>query len=84
MVIPGSSGQTGISLRAALVCFKNILRSFLPYEVPVTHESNQNPSVQSLWCLAPLCEWTDGMLYAKYELTQEEINLIETTIRPME
>ncbi|MCM1009340.1 MAG: Eco57I restriction-modification methylase domain-containing protein [Fusobacterium sp.] len=29
-------------------------------------------------------EWTDEKLYKKYELTQEEINFIESMIRPME
>ena len=29
-------------------------------------------------------EWTDQMLYEKYELTQEEIEFVETTIKPME
>lgn len=29
-------------------------------------------------------EWTDKKLYSKYNLTQEEINLVEETIRPME
>lgn len=28
--------------------------------------------------------WTDEMLYAKYNLTEEEINFIESMIRPME
>jgi site-specific DNA-methyltransferase (adenine-specific) len=29
-------------------------------------------------------EWTDEKLYAKYGLTQEEIDFIESMIRPME
>lgn len=29
-------------------------------------------------------EWTDEMLYKKYNLSEEEISLIENTIRPME
>jgi len=29
-------------------------------------------------------KWTDEKLYKKYELTGEEINLIETLISPME
>lgn len=29
-------------------------------------------------------EWTDEMLYKKYSLSEEEISLIENTIRPME
>lgn len=29
-------------------------------------------------------QWTDEKLYAKYNLTQEEIDFIESTIRPME
>ena len=28
-------------------------------------------------------EWTDEMLYKKYNLSDDEINLIENTIRPM-
>ena len=28
--------------------------------------------------------WTDEMLYKKYSLTKEEINFIESMIRPME
>lgn len=28
-------------------------------------------------------EWTDEKLYQKYALTEEEINVIETTMRPM-
>lgn len=28
--------------------------------------------------------WTDQLLYEKYGLTQDEINHIETTIKPME
>lgn len=28
--------------------------------------------------------WTDEMLYKKYNLTQEEINFIESMIKPME
>ncbi|MDY4110768.1 MAG: hypothetical protein SOY48_07805, partial [Eubacterium sp.] len=28
--------------------------------------------------------WTDEMLYEKYNLTEDEINLIENTIRPMD
>lgn len=28
--------------------------------------------------------WTDQELYKKYNLTQEEINFIESMIRPME
>ncbi len=30
------------------------------------------------------CEWTDEKLYAKYGLTDDEINFIESMIRPME
>jgi site-specific DNA-methyltransferase (adenine-specific) len=29
-------------------------------------------------------EWTDEKLYAKYSLTQEEIDFIDSMIRPME
>ena len=29
-------------------------------------------------------EWTDEKLYKKYGLTQEEIDFIETMIKPME
>jgi len=29
-------------------------------------------------------EWTDSKLYEKYKLTEEEITLVESTIRPME
>jgi len=29
-------------------------------------------------------EWTDEKLYARYELTKEEINFIESKIRPMD
>ena len=38
--------------------------------------------------LVPLLDfshpWTDQLLYEKYGLTQDEINHIETTIKPME
>ena len=29
-------------------------------------------------------EWTDKKLYAKYKLTDEEVNFIESLIRPIE
>jgi len=29
-------------------------------------------------------EWTDKALYKKYKLTKEEINYVETVIRPMD
>ena len=29
-------------------------------------------------------EWTDSELYAKYNLTQEEIDFIESMIKPMD
>lgn len=28
-------------------------------------------------------EWTDEKLYRKYELTEDEVGIIETTMRPM-
>ena len=28
-------------------------------------------------------EWTDEKLYKKYELTEDEVGIIETTMRPM-
>ena len=40
------------------------------------------------FCFVPLQdfneEWTDEKLYKKYGLTQEEIDFIESMIRPME
>lgn len=43
---------------------------------------------QNTYSFVPLQDfskpWTDQELYQKYNLTQEEINFIESMIRPME
>ena len=43
---------------------------------------------QNTYSFVPLQDfskpWTDQELYKKYNLTQEEINFIESMIRPME
>ena len=40
------------------------------------------------FCFVPLQDfskpWTDAELYKKYKLTQDEINFIESMIRPMD
>ena len=45
-------------------------------------------AMRGVYALAPLQDfnepWTDEKLYKKYGLTQEEINFIESMIRPME
>lgn len=43
---------------------------------------------QSTYSFAPIQDfsklWTDAELYAKYRLTREEIDFIESMIQPME
>lgn len=51
------------------------------------NRSQKNASSKT-FCLIPIQDfskpWTDEELYAKYNLSQEEINFIETMIKPME
>jgi len=39
--------------------------------------------LMALFCTACNEEWTDEKLYKKFGLSQEEINCIETSIKPM-
>jgi site-specific DNA-methyltransferase (adenine-specific) len=50
-------------------------------------KNTQNIS-KKVFCLVPVQDWseswTDDKLYKKYNLTQDEIDFIESMIRPME
>ena len=49
---------------------------------------NTQSTSQKVYQLVPIQDfskpWTDKELYAKYGLTQDEIDFIETMIKPME
>ena len=59
---------------------------FFRYMVFIKKKTQDNPS--SVFQFVPLQEfshpWTDEMLYAKYNLTVEEIAYIESLIKPMD
>ena len=54
----------------------------------VLFKKNTQNAAKGVYSFVPLQDfsrpWTDADLYKKYELTQEEINFIESMIRPME
>ena len=51
-------------------------------------KKNTQDAMRSVYSFVPIQdfteEWTDEKLYAKYNLTNEEINFIESMVRPME
>ena len=54
----------------------------------VLFKKNTQNAVRGVYEFVPMQDfskpWTDEELYAKYNLTQEEIDFIESMIRPME
>ena len=54
----------------------------------VLYKKNTQNAARGVYSLVPMQDfnesWTDEKLYAKYGLTDEEINFIESMIRPME
>lgn len=54
----------------------------------VLQKKNSQDAMRGVYELVPLQEfsksWTDAELYAKYNLTQEEIDFIESMIKPMD
>jgi site-specific DNA-methyltransferase (adenine-specific) len=67
-------------------CANYIRSKFVRYMIQLTlssmHIAQKNFSFVPFQDFSEL--WTDEKLYAKYELTHDEINLIETSIRSME
>lgn len=69
---------------------KNIITyiqtKFFRYLVSIKKKTQNGP--RGVYQFVPVQDftqhWTDEMLYEKYNLTEDEINLIENTIRPME
>ena len=59
---------------------------FFRYMVFIKKKTQDNPS--SVFQFVPLQDfskpWTDAELYAKYNLSDEEISFIESMIKPME
>jgi site-specific DNA-methyltransferase (adenine-specific) len=51
-------------------------------------KKNTQDAMRGVYSYVPIQDftkkWTDEKLYAKYGLTDEEINFIESMIRPME
>lgn len=54
----------------------------------LTLKKNTQDATKKVYALVPKQDfskpWTDKELYAKYQLTQDEINYIETMVRPMD
>jgi len=54
----------------------------------VMYKKNTQHAVANVYSFVPMQDfskpWTDAELYAKYELSPEEIAFIESMIRPME
>lgn len=69
---------------------KNIITyiqtKFFRYLVSIKKKTQNGP--RGVYQFVPVQDftqhWTDEMLYKKYNLTEDEMNLIENTIRPME
>lgn len=63
-----------------------IQTKFFRYLVSIKKKTQNGP--RGVYQFVPIQdfthEWTDEMLYEKYSLSNDEINLIENTIRPME
>lgn len=59
---------------------------FFRYLVSIKKKTQNGP--RGVYQFVPIQDfnisWTDDMLYKKYNLSQEEISLIESSIRPME
>ena len=67
-------------------CVKYIKTKFFRFLVSIkTFTQQMAPAAYSFVPIQDFSKpWTDEELYAKYNLTQEEINFIESMIRPME
>jgi Eco57I restriction-modification methylase len=67
-------------------CFSYAVTKFFRYLVTVRASAQDLPRVA--YSFIPIQDfsrsWSDEDLYSKYELTDDEIELIESTIRPME
>lgn len=63
-----------------------IQTKFFRYLVSIKKKTQNDP--RGVYQFVPIQdfthEWTDEMLYVKYSLSNDEINIIENTIRPME
>ena len=63
-----------------------ISTKFFRYLVSIKKKTQNGP--RGVYQFVPLQDfskpWTDEELYAKYNLTQEEIDFIESMIKPME
>lgn len=67
-------------------CFSYVVTRFFRFLIAV--RSSAQDLARSAYSFVPMQDfssaWTDERLYAKYELTEEEIEYIENLIRPME
>lgn len=67
-------------------CFSYVATKFFRFLVAVRASAQDLP--RSAYSFVPIQdfsqEWSDAALYQRYDLTDEEIDLIESTIRPME
>ena len=66
--------------------YHNIHTRFFRYLVSIKKKTQNGP--RGVYQFVPLQDfskpWTDSELYEKYNLTDEEINFIESMIRPMD
>ena len=74
------------SKEEAVYCQKYMATKF--FRFLVLFKKNTQNAAKGVYSFVPMQDfskpWTDEELYAKYELTQEEIDFIESMIRPMD